>query len=88
MDDFLKSVTSEVQAIILCQEMIQVMERGGFNLTKFKSNSNMVLKALPENEYEKTTQDLEIDAERVEKTLGISWKIKDDKILFTKNMKA
>ena len=88
MDDFLKSVTSEVQAITLCQEMIQVMERGGFNLTKFKSNSNMVLKALPENEYEKTTQDLEIDAERVEKTLGISWKIKDDKILFTKNMKA
>ena len=48
----------------------------------------MVLKALPENEYEKTTQDFEIDAERVEKTLGISWKIKDDKILFTKNMKA
>ena len=88
MDDFLKSVTSEVQAITLCQEMIQVMERGGFNLTKFKSNSNMVLKALPENEYEKTTQDLEIDTERVEKTLGISWKIKDDKILFTKNMKA
>ena len=88
MDDFLKSVTSEVQAITLCQEMIQVMERGGFNLTKFKSNSNMVLKALPENEYEKTTQDFEIDAERVEKTLGISWKIKDDKILFTKNMKA
>ena len=88
MDDFLKSVTSEVQAIILCQEMIQVMERGGFNLTKFKSNSNMVLKALPDNEYEKTTQDFEIDAERVEKTLGISWKIKDDKILFTKNMKA
>ena len=88
MDDFLKSVTSEVQAITLCQEMIQVMERGGFNLTKFKSNSNMVLKALPDNEYEKTTQDLEIDAERVEKILGISWKIKDDKILFTKNMKA
>ena len=88
MDDFLKSVTSEVQAITLCQEMIQVMERGGFNLTKFKSNSNMVSKALPDNEYEKTTQDLEIDAERVEKTLGISWKIKDDKILFTKNMKA
>ena len=88
MDDFLKSVTSEVQAVTLCQEMIQVMERGGFNLTKFKSNSNMVLKALPDNEYEKTTQDLEIDAERVEKILGISWKIQDDKILFTKNMKA
>ena len=38
MNDFLKSVISEVQAITLYQEMIQVMERGGFNLTKFKSN--------------------------------------------------
>ena len=31
MDDFLKSVISEVHAIT-CQEMIQVMERRGFNL--------------------------------------------------------
>ena len=88
MDDFLKSVISEVQAITLCQEMIQVMESSGFNLTKFISNSDRVSKALSNNKYEKTTQDLEIDAERVEKTLGISWKIKDDKFVFTKNMKV
>ena len=88
MDDFLKSVISEVQAITLCQKMIQVMERGGFNLTKFKSNSDRVSKALPDNKYEKTTQDLKIDAERVEKILGISWKIKYDKFVFTKNMKV
>ena len=68
--------------------MIQVMERGGFNLKKFKSNSDRVLKALPDNKYEKTTQDLETDAERVEKTFGIGWKIKDDKFVFTKNMKV
>ena len=88
MDDFFKSIISEVQAITLCQEMMQVMGMGGFNLTKFKSNSDRVLKALPDNKYEKTTQDLETDAERIEKTLGISWKIKDDKFVFTKNMKV
>ena len=88
MDDFLKPVISEVQAIILCQEMIQVIERGGFNLEKYKSNSDRVLKALPDNKYEKTTQNLEIDAERLAKTLGISWKIEDDKFVFTKNMKV
>ena len=71
MDDFLKLVISEMQAITLCQEMIQVMESSGFNLTKFINNSDRVSKALSNNKYEKTTQDLEIDAEIVEKTLGI-----------------
>ena len=88
MDDFLKSVKSEVEAITLCQEIIKVMKRGGFNLTKFKGNSDRVLKVLPNDKYEKTTQDIEIDAERVEKTLGVSWKIKDDKFVFIKNMKV
>ena len=74
MDDFLKSVISEVQAI-LCQEMIQVMERGGFHLTKFKSNSDRVLKALPDDKYEKATQGLQTDAKRVGETLWTSWKI-------------
>ena len=37
---------------------------------------------------QETTQDLEIDAGRVEETLGISWKIKDEKFIFTNNMKA
>ena len=70
--------------------MIQVMEKGGFNLTKFKSNLDSVLKALPDDKYndEKATQDLEIDAEKVEKTLWVSWKIEDDKFVFTKNMKV
>ena len=67
--------------------MIQVMEMGGFNLKKFKSNSDRVSKALLDKKYEKTAQDLKIDAERAKKILGISWKIKYDKFVFTKNMK-
>ena len=39
MDDFLKSVPSEVEAKQLCQDIIEVMAAGGFKLTKFKSNS-------------------------------------------------
>ena len=57
MDDLLKSVISEVQATTLSQEMIQVMERRGFNLTKLKSNSDRVLKALPDDKHKKATQD-------------------------------
>ena len=38
--------------------------------------------------YEKATQYLEIDAESVGRTHGVSWKIQDDKFVFTKNMKV
>ena len=45
-----------MQAVTLCQQMIQIIERDGFNLTKFKSNSDRVLKALPDDKYDKATQ--------------------------------
>ena len=53
MNDFLKPVILEVRVITLCQKMVQVMERGGFNLTKFKNNSDRVLKALQNQKYKK-----------------------------------
>ena len=53
MNDFLKPVILEVRVITLCQEMVQVMERGGFNLTKLKNNSDRVLKALQNQKYKK-----------------------------------
>ena len=56
VDDFLKSVPSEDQAKQFCQEMIEVMVAGGFNLTKFKSNSPDVLGSLPDDK--ETTQKL------------------------------
>ena len=51
-------------------------------------NSERVLKALPDCKYKKAFQDLEIDAERVEKNFGVIWKIQDDKFVFTNNMKV
>ena len=53
MPVFTKPVILEVRVITLCQEMVQVMERGGFNLTKFKNNSDRVLKALQNQKYKK-----------------------------------
>ena len=78
MDDLPKSVI----LVTLCQEMIQVMKKGGFNLTKFKNNSDRVLEALQNDKYKKATQDFEVDAERVEKTLRVSWKIQDHVCLY------
>ena len=63
------------------------MKKGGFILTKFKSNSVEVLKTLPSDKYEFSEQKLEIDGDQVKRTLGINWKMQDDYFNFTTNMK-
>lgn len=40
------------------------------NLNKLKSNADRVLKALQDSKYEKPSQGLETDAERIEKPLS------------------
>ena len=87
MDHFLKSVPSEEQAKQLCQEMIEIMAAGGFNLTKFKSNSPDVLSSLPDDKHERSTNHLEIDKEQVERTLAVSWRTTDDCFTFTRSIK-
>ena len=87
MDHFLKSVPSEEQAKQLCQEMIETMAAGGFNLTKFKSNSPDVLSSLPDDKHERSTNHLEIDKEQVERTLAVSWRTTDDCFTFTRSIK-
>ena len=50
VDDLLKSVPTEEIAIKLVKELIELLKRGGFRLTKFTSNSNAVLDSLPASE--------------------------------------
>ena len=66
--------------------MIDVMAAGGFSLTKFKSTSQDVLDLLSADECEKSTKQMEIDKEQVKQTLGISWRINDDCITFSKSI--
>ena len=47
VDDCLKSLFSEEDAIFLAKELIDMLKLGGFRLTKFMSNSSTVLDALP-----------------------------------------
>lgn len=46
MDDLLKSLPSELEATTLALQMIDLLSRGGFHLTKFMSNSREVLSKL------------------------------------------
>ncbi len=48
VDDCLKSVPSESEAIRLTADLRRLLERGGFNLTKWVSNSRKLIESLPE----------------------------------------
>ena len=50
VDDCLKSVGQEDEAVKLARELIDLLALGGFKLTKWLSNAKKVVEALPESE--------------------------------------
>ena len=52
VDDVLRSANDEQSTIHLAQDMVVMLTRDGFNVTKFTSNSREVLKAVPSKRYQ------------------------------------
>jgi hypothetical protein len=50
MDDFFKSVDSVTRAIKLCNELVELCQRGKFRLSKWISNNRRVIEKVPETE--------------------------------------
>ena len=55
MDDLLKSVETEEEAISIIKQLIELMQIGEFNLTKFQSNRKEVLDCLPPQNVSQST---------------------------------
>lgn len=85
VDDCLKSVPSDGQAICLVQELKAVCATGGFKLTKWISNSRSVLASVPAEERAKEVKNLDLNTEKlpVERALGMRWDIESDTFFFT-----
>ena len=60
VDDFLKSVSTPDEGIILAKEMRQVLTKGGFKLTKWSSNSREVLDSIPKEDCAAEIKDLDL----------------------------
>ncbi|XP_065091279.1 uncharacterized protein LOC135712250 [Ochlerotatus camptorhynchus] len=71
IDDFIGGADSESEAILLRQELEQLMPKGGFRLRKWVSNAKSALAGLTADELG-TQSSLSFDQELV-KTLGIHW---------------
>ncbi len=71
VDDCLKSVPGENEAIRLTDDLRRLLEKGGFNLTKWVSNSRKLVESLPESERAGTFKDLNDGQMPVERALGV-----------------
>ena len=89
VDDALKSVPTERDAIELVQAVKEMCAKGGFNLLKFVSNSREVMMSVPPEDRAKEIKglDLSIDKLPIERALGIHWCIESDAFKFRIELK-
>ena len=92
MDDGLKSVPTEEEAISLIHRSRALCQMNGLKLHKFVSNSREVLASLKDEDRADSlkTLDLSCDSLPIERALGVHWNIESDEFQFrvTVNSKA
>ena len=82
VDDCLKSVGREDEAVDLARQLRELLARGGFKLTKWLSNSRKVMESLPESERASILKSLDFNSWAVERALGVQWNISSDQFGF------
>ncbi len=79
MDDCLKSVASEEEAILMIKDLMAICLTGGFQLTKWVSNSRAVLQLYLKNRaHGIQIMDLDKDQLPLEIALGLWWCVESD----------
>ncbi|XP_048243021.1 uncharacterized protein LOC124146421 [Haliotis rufescens] len=80
VDDLLKSV--ETTAVHLIQDITYFMKMGGFHLHKWISNSEVVMKSIPESERAVSSKNLDLNEISTIRALGLKWNIVSDTFVF------
>ena len=84
VDDGLKSVPTDEDAVRLVKNLKEICQKGGFNLTKFVSNSVEVNKSIPQEDQAQDLKELQLGQDQlpVEQALGVHWCIQSDSLKF------
>ena len=84
VDDCLKSIATEEEAVNLVKELTELCARGGFHLTKWVSNSRALLCSIPGDERAAEVKDLDLQQDElpVERALGVQWCTSSDSFKF------
>ena len=87
VDDMLKSVATECEAVALRKELKEMLKNRGFELTKWVSNSENFLTSVPEEDREKSVKSFQLGESLPEgSTLGLKWNIERDCFCFRVNV--
>ena len=89
MDDLLKSVAGEPEAIKLANNLRKICHEGGFKLNKWVSNSRNVLQSIPEEDRSKEVKVIDLDKDNLpsDRALGILWSPQSDRFGFQISVK-
>jgi len=84
VDDLLKSVQSVSEAQKVQEKITLLLKTGGFNLSKWISNSKEVIESIPVNERAKKIQALNLDLDKLpnDRALGVQWRPENDSLGF------
>ena len=89
VDDLLQSVANEGIAVQLIKKVTGMCHEGGFNLTRFTSNSKRVLQSIQEKDRRPGVKDKDLVKDLPEdQVLGILWNIEDDAFGFNVSLKS
>ncbi|CAG9134415.1 unnamed protein product [Plutella xylostella] len=84
IDDLLTGCDTEEEALTIYNEMNDLMRAGGFDLQKWSSNSENVMKYISENK--RADQEVPLKVNSVVKILGVCWNRDTDSFEYTLNM--
>nr|CAB3263159.1 uncharacterized protein LOC104265735 [Phallusia mammillata] len=87
VDDCLKSVSTEAEAVQLVKGICALLKKKGFRLTKWLSNSERVLASIDEEERAKSVKELDVDGSSCERVLGVRWNVSSDEFGFNVDVK-
>jgi len=84
VEDCLKSVPTEQEAVELISNLTTICHKGGFHLSKWISNSRAVLAAVPSEDRAKDVKELDLSKDQLpmEQALGLQWCVQGDSFKF------
>ena len=87
MDDCLKSVSSEEEAILLVSQLSALLKNRGFRLTKWLSNKSKALSNLDKEDISEAAWNLEKMTDSCQRVLGVCWNYANDNFEFSVHLK-
>ena len=84
VDDCLTSAPTEKEAVQLVSDLVQLCSKGGFHLTKWVSNSRVVLASVKDVARAKEIRSLDLAKDQLptDRALGLQWRVEDDTFRF------